>query len=61
MTFVLVGDFDVAAIKPLLAAYLGTLPTPDLPLAYRDSRPARGQGRGQEGDPGRPEPKSTCR
>jgi zinc protease len=37
MTFVLVGDFDVAAIKPLVAAYLGTLPTPDLPLAYRDS------------------------
>jgi zinc protease len=36
MTFVLVGDFDVAKIKPLLAAYLGTLPTPDLPLAYRD-------------------------
>ena len=36
MTFVLVGDFDVAAIKPLVNAYLGTLPTPDLPLAYRD-------------------------
>jgi zinc protease len=36
MTFVLVGDFDVAKIKPLVAAYLGTLPTPDLPLAYRD-------------------------
>jgi zinc protease len=36
MTFVVVGDFDVAAIKPLVTAYLGTLPTPDLPLAYRD-------------------------
>ena len=36
MTFVVVGDFDVAAIKPLVAAYLGTLPTSDLPLAYRD-------------------------
>jgi zinc protease len=36
MTFVLVGDFDLAAIKPLVTAYLGTLPTPDLPLAYRD-------------------------
>jgi zinc protease len=36
MTFVLVGDFDVAAIKPLVNAYLGTLPTSDLPLAYRD-------------------------
>jgi zinc protease len=36
MTFVVVGDFDVAAIKPLVTTYLGTLPTPDLPLAYRD-------------------------
>jgi zinc protease len=36
MTFTLVGDFDVAKVKPLIAAYLGTLPTPDLPLAYRD-------------------------
>jgi zinc protease len=35
-TFVLAGKFDVAKIKPLLAAYLGTLPTPDLPVAYRD-------------------------
>jgi zinc protease len=44
MTFVLVGDFDVQKIKPLLAAYLGTLPTPDLPVAYRDVglRTARG-------------------
>jgi zinc protease len=44
LTFILVGDFDVAAIKPLLASYLGTLPTPDLPLAYRDVglRPAKG-------------------
>jgi zinc protease len=37
LTFVLVGDFDVAAIKTLVAAYLGTLPTPDLPLVYRDT------------------------
>jgi zinc protease len=36
LTFVVVGDFDPAAIKPLVTAYLGTLPTPDLPLAYRD-------------------------
>jgi zinc protease len=35
-TFVMTGNFDVAKIKPLLAAYLGTLPTADLPLAYRD-------------------------
>jgi zinc protease len=35
-TFVIAGSFDVARIKPLLAAYLGTLPTADLPLAYRD-------------------------
>jgi zinc protease len=36
MTFVVVGDFDIAKITPLLTAYLGTLPTPDLPVAYRD-------------------------
>jgi zinc protease len=36
LTFVVVGDFDVAALKPLVTAYLGTLPSPDLPLAYRD-------------------------
>jgi zinc protease len=36
MTFIVVGDFDLAAITPLVTAYLGTLPTPDLPLAYRD-------------------------
>jgi zinc protease len=43
-TFVLVGNFDVARLKPLLATYLGTLPTPELPLAYRDVglRPASG-------------------
>lgn len=44
LSFVLVGDFDLAAIKPLVTAYLGTLPTPDLPLEYRDVglRPAKG-------------------
>jgi zinc protease len=36
MTFVLVGDFDPAAIRPLVAAYLGTLPTPDLHVGFRD-------------------------
>ncbi|MGZ5183136.1 MAG: M16 family metallopeptidase, partial [Ramlibacter sp.] len=35
-TFILAGNFDVAKIKPLLATYLGTLPTPDLPVAWRD-------------------------
>jgi zinc protease len=35
-TFVVVGNVELEKIKPLLAAYLGTLPTPDLPLAYRD-------------------------
>ena len=44
LTFILVGSFDPAAIKPLLAAYLGSLPTPDLPVTYRDvgMRPATG-------------------
>ncbi|MEO7496177.1 MAG: insulinase family protein, partial [Massilia sp.] len=35
MSFVLVGSFDPQAVKPLLAAYLASLPTPDLPLGYR--------------------------
>ncbi|MFC0252717.1 M16 family metallopeptidase [Massilia consociata] len=44
LTFILVGSFDAAAIKPLLATYLGSLPTPDIPVAYRDVglRPATG-------------------
>jgi zinc protease len=36
MTFILAGDFDLVTVKPLVAAYLGTLPTSELPLAYRD-------------------------
>lgn len=36
MTFILVGSFDEKAIRPLLTSYLGTLPTPALPVAYRD-------------------------
>jgi len=35
-TFVVVGSFDVAKIKPLIATYLASLPTPELPLHYRD-------------------------
>ncbi|MGZ5201141.1 MAG: M16 family metallopeptidase [Telluria sp.] len=44
MTFFFVGSFDVKSIKPLLATYLASLPTPDLPLAYRDTglRPVTG-------------------
>lgn len=36
LTFIVVGSFDVAAIKPLVATYLASLPTPDIPVAYRD-------------------------
>lgn len=36
MTFIFVGDFDIEAIKPLLATYVATLPVGDVPLAYRD-------------------------
>jgi zinc protease len=36
LTFIFVGSFDVAAIKPLVATYLGSLATPDIPTAYRD-------------------------
>jgi zinc protease len=44
MTFIFVGSFDVAKLKPLLATYLASLPTPDLPVAYRDVglRPVQG-------------------
>jgi zinc protease len=35
-TFVVVGSFDVATIKPLLATYLGTLPTGNIVTSYRD-------------------------
>jgi zinc protease len=43
-TFVLVGSFEVAKLKPLLAAYLGSLPVPDIATAMRDRgmRPAAG-------------------
>jgi zinc protease len=36
MTFVLVGSFTPDGIKPLVAKYLGSLPTPDIPAAYAD-------------------------
>jgi zinc protease len=44
LTFIFVGSFDVAALKPLLATYLASLPTPDIPTAYRDLgiRPVQG-------------------
>ena len=44
LTFILVGSFDPKTIKPLLATYLGSLPTPDIPTQWRDVglRPVRG-------------------
>lgn len=44
LTFIVVGSFDEQKIRPLLATYLGSLPTPDIPVAYRDVglRPATG-------------------
>jgi zinc protease len=36
LTFILAGSFDEKAIRPLLATYLGSLPTPDIPVQYRD-------------------------
>jgi len=44
MTFFFTGSFDVEKIKPLLAAYLGTLPVGEVVHAYRDLglRPVRG-------------------
>jgi zinc protease len=44
LSFFFVGSFDVAAIKPLLATYLASLPTPEIPVNYRDVglRPVKG-------------------
>ncbi|RJG16621.1 M16 family metallopeptidase [Massilia cavernae] len=44
LTFILVGSFDVAAIKPLIATYLASLPVPDIPVMARDTgvRPVAG-------------------
>jgi zinc protease len=36
LTFILVGSFDVNTIKPLIATYLASLPTPELAVAFRD-------------------------
>jgi zinc protease len=35
-TFILVGNFDLEKIKPLIATYLASLPTKDILLTYRD-------------------------
>lgn len=37
MTFLMVGSFDIARVKPLIATYLASLPTPAIPLTYRDT------------------------
>jgi zinc protease len=43
-TFFIVGSFDVAKIKPLVATYLASLPAPAIPVAYKDQgiRPVKG-------------------
>jgi zinc protease len=35
-TFVFVGSFELEKIKPLIATYIASLPTPDLPTEYKD-------------------------
>ena len=44
LTFIIVGNFDIAKIKPLIATYMASLPTADLPVDSRDVgvRPVRG-------------------
>ena len=44
MTFVLVGSFTPEAVEPLIARYLGSLPTPDIGTTYADlgMRPVSG-------------------
>jgi zinc protease len=43
-TFFIIGSFDVAKIKPLVATYLASLPAPAIPVAYKDQgiRPVKG-------------------
>ncbi|WP_377704140.1 M16 family metallopeptidase [Pseudoduganella sp. UC29_71] len=43
-TFYLVGSFELARIKPLIATYLASLPTPAIPVQYKDQgiRPVKG-------------------
>jgi zinc protease len=44
LTFIMVGNFDIAKLKPLIATYLASLPTADLPIKVTDVglRPVRG-------------------
>jgi len=44
MTFVFVGSFELAKIKPLIATYIGGMPATRIPTAYKDRnvRPVRG-------------------
>ncbi|MGC4037853.1 MAG: insulinase family protein [Chitinophagaceae bacterium] len=42
--FILVGSFDVEKIKPLLATYLGSLPSTGKPATYVDNGVRRAQG-----------------
>jgi zinc protease len=36
MTFIMVGSFDMAKVRPLIATYLASLPTPEIKIGYRD-------------------------
>ena len=44
LSFILVGSFDPERVKPLLATYLASLPTPDIPVVAKDPgvRPVTG-------------------
>jgi zinc protease len=44
MTFVMVGSFDLAKVRPLIATYLASLPTAPIPEGFRDMgiEPVRG-------------------
>jgi zinc protease len=36
LTFIIVGSFDIASVKPLIATYLASLPTPELARTVKD-------------------------
>lgn len=58
-TFILAGNVDPDAVKPLLAAYLGTLPAGDLPLDFRDTGVGFARGVVERELQAGTEPKST--
>lgn len=59
MTFIVVGNIDMDAIRPMLATYLGSLPTRDIEATVRDVAPRTARGVVKREIKAGSEPKST--